>query len=188
MRLLSLFIALLAALPLRAQLSDKDLLARALDYFQSQKYHEALLIFEPLDQKYELNARYRAYMGLCYYEEWKYDKATEYLDSVMADIVVYSPQERTTYYYADAESHFLQGRYSSAIPLYKMALLVCSNIEQGEQHFKLALCHLQLEQLQDALNQLKEAKECYEKFPVPDSKARLAQIGHMIGGIKKQLE
>lgn len=47
--------------------ADKEALGRALEYFQSQKYHEALLIFQRLDQSYKLNARYKAYIGLCYY-------------------------------------------------------------------------------------------------------------------------
>ena len=39
-----------------------EALGRALEYFQSQKYHEALLIFQRLDQSYKLNARYKAYL------------------------------------------------------------------------------------------------------------------------------
>ena len=39
----------------------------AIDYFQSGKYHEALLYFARLDSLYRLNPRFRAYTALCYY-------------------------------------------------------------------------------------------------------------------------
>lgn len=185
---LSALLCLLCAFPARAQLTDQQRLARALDYFQGNKFHEALLLFEPLDRKYALNARYRAYMGVCYYHDWEYEKATQYLDSVMADIVVYAPLERSVYYYANAESHFQLGLYAQAIPLYRMNLLVCHDYEQGEQHFKLALCHLQLRQDREALSELEEAEQCYNKYDLPEKKARLAQINNMIAGLRAELE
>lgn len=186
-RSLICILALLLATAASAQMTDKDKLARALDYFQGNKWHEALLLLEPLDKEYDLNARYRAYMGICYYHEWQYDKATQYLDSVMADVVVYSPQERSSYYYADAESHFQLGQYARAIPLYRLNLQVCQPNEQGEQHFKIAMAHLQLQQYAEALDEFLLSQDCYLAHPVPESKARLAQIKHMATGIRRQL-
>ena len=56
-----------------AQTTDPDpvLLDKAVAYFNSEKYHEALLIFQQLDKRYKLNDRFRAYIGLCYYNEWE---------------------------------------------------------------------------------------------------------------------
>ena len=86
--------------------ADTEALGRALEYFQSQKYHEALLIFQRLDQSYKLNARYKAYIGLCYYYDWDYKKATEYFDTFLPKLDMLAPEERALYYYADGESHF----------------------------------------------------------------------------------
>ena len=58
---------LFLALPVRAQSpSDSQKLGMALDYFQSGKYHEALLVFQKLGQDYRLNPRFVAYTGVCY--------------------------------------------------------------------------------------------------------------------------
>ena len=89
--------------------ADTEALGRALEYFQSQKYHEALLIFQRLDQSYKLNARYKAYIGLCYYYDWDYKKATEYFDTFLPKLSMLAPEERALYYYADGESHFRLG-------------------------------------------------------------------------------
>ena len=53
----------------RAQSPDSQKLGMALDYFQSGKYHETLLILEQLDKQYRLNPRFRAYLGVCYFHE-----------------------------------------------------------------------------------------------------------------------
>ena len=71
--------------------ADTEALGRALEYFQSQKYHEALLIFQRLDQSYKLNARYKAYIGLCYYYDWDYKKATEYFDTFLPKLDMLAP-------------------------------------------------------------------------------------------------
>ena len=54
--------------------SDSELLGKAIDYFQSGKFHEALLLFEKLDQKYKLNPRFRAFIGVCYFYDWNDEK------------------------------------------------------------------------------------------------------------------
>ena len=72
---------------------------RALEYFTSAKYHEALLIFQRLDKEYKLNERFKAYIGLCYYHDWDYETAAKYLEDAMPKLEVFAPHERSVYYY-----------------------------------------------------------------------------------------
>ena len=44
-------------------------LTKAIEYFQSGKYHEALLLFLRLDNAYKLNPRFQGYIGVCYFNE-----------------------------------------------------------------------------------------------------------------------
>ena len=85
---------------------DAELLARALDYFVSRKYHECLILLERLDKTYRLNPRYKAYLGVCYYYEWDYEQTIRCLDPVIPQLENFAPQERSFYCWADAESHF----------------------------------------------------------------------------------
>lgn len=78
---------LLRAVPCTAQnLSDNELLGNAIEYFQSNKYHEALIIFEKLERSHKLNPRYIAYMGLCYYHEWSFQKACKYFEDALPQL------------------------------------------------------------------------------------------------------
>ena len=90
----------LSILSVSAQTTDPDpvLLDKAVAYFNSEKYHEALLIFQQLDKRYKLNDRFRAYIGLCYYNEWEYKSATKYLDEVTPRLTMLAPHERSVYY------------------------------------------------------------------------------------------
>ena len=54
--------------------ASSQLLTRAIEYFQSGKYHEALLLFQRLDNKYKLNARFQGYIGVCYFYDGDYKK------------------------------------------------------------------------------------------------------------------
>ena len=110
----------LSILSVSAQTTDPDpvLLDKAVAYFNSEKYHEALLIFQQLDKRYKLNDRFRAYIGLCYYNEWEYKSATKYLDEVTPRLTMLAPHERSVYYFANAESHFQLQEYKAAIPFY----------------------------------------------------------------------
>ena len=92
-----------------AQNSDPDpvQLDKAVAYFNSGKYHEALLIFQDLDNRYKLNDRFKAYIGLCYYHEWDYKNAVKYLTSVIPRLGMLAPHERSVYYFSAAESYFL---------------------------------------------------------------------------------
>ena len=123
----TLLLTLFLALPVSAQQkhADTEKLGMALEYFASGKYHEALLLFQRLDKAYKLNARFRAYIGLCYYHEWEYDKACQYLDELIPQLSALAPHERSVYYYAAAESHFNLQQYEAAIPYYEQVLSRC---------------------------------------------------------------
>lgn len=132
--LYTLLLTLFLALPVSAQQkhADTEKLGMALEYFASGKYHEALLLFQRLDKTYKLNARFRAYIGLCYYHEWEYDKACQYLDELIPQLSALAPHERSVYYYAAAESHFNLQQYEAAIPYYEQVLGVCYDREKGD--------------------------------------------------------
>lgn len=169
-----------------SSMPDKDQLSIALEYFGSAKYREALNILSRLDKKYKLNPRFKAYIGVCHYYEWNYRQACQYLDSVMTDIEVYAPHERSVYYFSDAESHFNLAEYDKAIPLYEKMLNVCFDKEKGDAYFRLGFCYMQKEEWQNALDSLCSALLYYEKFGYPEDKqARVIQIQNMIKGIKK---
>ena len=139
------------SLPFMAQEPlDRDRLGMAIEYFQSGKYHEALLIFEKLDKEYTLNARYQAFMGICYYHEWLYEEACQYLDKAIPQLEQFAPHERSVYYFTAGESHFQLQQYAQAIPYFEKALTVCYDNEKGDIHYRLGLCHMFAEQWQEA--------------------------------------
>jgi len=173
---------------LHAQNSDGERLGMAIDYFQSGKYHEALLLFARLDRQYQLNPRFRAYMGVCYYYDEDYPKATEYLDSVIPKMEVFAPHERSVYYFIDAESHFLQQHYAQAVPHYEQALTVCYDRERGDIHYRLGFCWLFLNEKGNAFDNFNAAQACYERFGVPQqSRSRLPQTRNMAAQLKAEL-
>lgn len=171
-----------------AQLTDSQKLGRAIDYFQSAKYHEAMLLLQQLDGKYNLNPRYRAYLGVCYYYEWQYDKSCTILDSVIPSLAAYAPHERAVYYYTNAESHFQLSEYAKAIPYYEQMLSVCFDNEKAATYYRLGMCHTFLHDWQHALPCFESALPLYEKYQLPDSNQRKAQIRHMIAGCKEKLK
>ena len=187
--------------------ADAEQLAKALDYFSSQKYHECLIILQPLDQRYRLNPRYRACLGVCLYYEQEYADAIKVFDVVLPQLKALAPQERSLYYWMSAESHFLLQRYQEAQPLYEQMLPLCHDNERPDAYYRLGFCHLFAAETasndsgatsgsaasQDLiLSEKKKAKECFEQALLgylkyrntPDEKARIAQIKHMILGLK----
>ena len=101
-----------------AQTSDGESLGKAIAYFQSGKYHEARIILQRLDKQYHLNPRFQAYLGVsCYYEQ-EYQEAANNLDAAIPKLSSFSPQERSFYFFADAESHFYLGQYDQALRCY----------------------------------------------------------------------
>lgn len=168
--------------------ADTEALGRALEYFQSQKYHEALLIFQRLDQSYKLNARYKAYIGLCYYYDWDYKKATEYFDTFLPKLDMLAPEERALYYYADGESHFQLGNYDQAILLFQSALGLCHDRDKGDSWFRIGFCYYFLQQPALAQGCFLVAEYYYATFRnSPDLQARRQQMAHMMRGLRPEI-
>ena len=160
---------------------DGERLGMAIEYFQSGKYHEALLIFEKLDKEYELNARYHAYMGVCCYYEWLYEDACRYLDEAIPQLDAFAPHERSVYYYCNGESHFQLQQYEAAIPYFERALTVCYENEKGDIHYRLGLCYMFAKRWQEAHDHYRTALDNYLTYrDTPDMRARIHP--HRCGG------
>lgn len=188
--------------------ADAEQLARALDYFSSEKFHECLMLLQPLNRRYKLNPRYRAYLAVCLYYEWEYDEAVKLFDEVIPLLQGVAPHELSLYYWMDAESYFALQQYDRALPLYGKMLPLCRDNEKPDAYYRLGFCHLfaaessgasssekvsgSSESLGASTAERKKAKECFElslegylKYRnTPNEKARIAQIRHMIGGLK----
>ena len=74
-------------------ISDKDKLNKAVDYFQSGKYHESIILFKQLEKRFNLNYRFRAYMGVCYYYDHEYRLCDSIISSVSDKLEVFAPPE-----------------------------------------------------------------------------------------------
>ena len=188
--------------------ADAEQLARALDYFSSEKFHECLMLLQPLNRRYKLNPRYRAYLAVCLYYEWEYDEAVKLFDEVLPQLQGLAPHELSLYYWMDAESYFALQQYDRALPLYGKMLPLCRDNEKPDAYYRMGFCHLFAAESSGASSsekvsgssessgssaaERKKAKECFElslegylKYRnTPKEKARIAQIRHMIGGLK----
>lgn len=184
------FLCLFAFLPFSAQQpKDSDRLGMALEYFTAAKYHEALLIFEELDKSYKLNPRFHAYMGVCYYHEWIYEKACKYLDEAIPKLDMFAPHERSVYYFANAESHFMLEEYRKAIPYYEKALTVCYDREKGDIYYRLGFCYMFTEKWENARDYYNSATLYYKRYRnVSDLEARLVQIENMVKGCETHIK
>lgn len=186
--------------------ADAEQLARALDYFSSEKFHECLILLQPLTKRYKLNPRYRAYLAVCLYYEWEYDEAVKLFDEVIPQLQGVAPHELSLYYWMDAESYFALQQYARALPLYEKMLPLCRDNEKPDAYYRMGFCHLfaaessgasekasgSSESSGSSAEERKKAKECFElslegylKYRnTPNEKARIAQIRHMIGCLK----
>ena len=177
-------------------------LGRALEYFSSGKYHEALLLFQQLDKSYKLNARFRAYIGLCYYYDWDYKNATKYLDEMIPLLGSLSPHELSVYYYANAESHFTLQEYEAAIPFFEGVLVNGFERDKGDAFYRLGFCYYllgeQAEEKSDtsavinyrsnALDYFTSAIRYYRQYRnTADLEARLTQTQKMCDGLNAYL-
>lgn len=190
---LLVFIILLFALqtPAAAQKKsnpDSKILGKALDYFSGGKYHEALMLLAGLDKRYKLNPRFKAYIGICYYHEWEYERACKYMDEALPDLEVYAPQERNIYYNTAAESHFMLEEYDKAVPLYEKQLLVCHENEKGDIFYRLGFCHMFKTDWLSAADYFTSALLYYEKHPIPERASRTVQLKKMIKGCNEKLK
>ena len=201
--------------------ADAEQLARALDYFSSEKFHECLMLLQPLNRRYKLNPRYRAYLAVCLYYEWEYAEAIRLFDEVLPQLQGLAPHELSLYYWMDAESYFALQQYDRALPLYEKMLPICWENEKPDAYYRMGFCHLFAAEASGASEKVsgssessgasssekasgssessgssaeerKKAKECFElslegylKYRnTPNEKARIAQIRHMLGGLK----
>ena len=184
----SVMMALSLIIPV-APPDDTERLGMAIDYFQSGKYHEALLIFEQLDEQYELNPRYHAYMGICYYHEWAYGEACKYLDEAIPQLEGFAPHERSVYYFTDGESHFQLQQYHEAIPYFEKALTVCFENEKAEINYRLGFCYMFEEQWEKARDHYQNALDNYLAFYNNDeNRSRILQTAHMLKGCENHLK
>lgn len=188
--------------------AEAEQLARALDYFASEKFHECLVLLQPLNRRYKLNPRYRAYLAVCLYYEWEYAEAIRLFDEVLPQLQGLAPHELSLYYWMDAESYFALQQYDRALPLYEKMLPLCRDNEKPDAYYRMGFCHLFAAEASGASSsekvsgssessgasnvERKKAKECFElslegylKYRnTPNEKARIAQIRHMLGGLK----
>lgn len=149
-------------------LTDQQRLSRAVEYFQSGKYHEALLLFKTLDKAYKLNPRFLAYIGVCHFYDNNYTEAAQVLATMLPSIEKFAPQERSVYYYCAAESNYRAGHYPEAIPLFESQLLVCHDNEKGDAMFRIALCYLHTGNVSVAQEYLQQAIAYFRRYNSPD--------------------
>ncbi|MCR5129845.1 MAG: tetratricopeptide repeat protein [Prevotella sp.] len=164
--------------------SDSEQLGKAIEYFQSGKFHEALLIFDKLDRRYKLNPRFRAFLAVCYYYDWNDEKVCEYLDSIIPQLEPFAPHERSIYYFLNAESHFNLGQYKEAVTYYEQMTNVCYNNEKGDALYRLGYCYLFNDDKETAHDYFESALEYYRKFRTDQAvQPRIAQIEKMVRGL-----
>lgn len=169
--------------------TDTDKLSRALEYFTSGKYHEALLIFQYLDKNYKLNPRFRAYIGLCLYYEWEYEKAVTYFEEVLPQLDGLAPHERSVYYYATAESYFNLSQYSKAIPYYERVINLCYSNEKGDVFYRLGFCYMFINDWENARDFFQSSLLYYQQYSnTAEIQPRLSQLEKMIQGCEKKCE
>lgn len=149
---------------MQTDLSDKDKLGMALDYFQSGKFHEAMLLFVKLDRQYQLNPRFKAYIGTCFYYEGDYRNASRYFDEAIPGIDAFAPHERSVYYYFAAESMRKNGEYKASIPMYEIMLNVCYDNEKADALFGIGACYDKLGDNETAREYIQSAKAYYDKY------------------------
>ena len=161
---------------------DKDMLGKALDYFGGGKYHEAGILFTKLQEKYELNPRFKAYLAVCHFQEQEYEKATMVMDEVLPELTPFSPHELSFYYYAAAESHFQLEQYDTAMIFFQKTLPLCHNDEKGDILFRIGFCHLFLSEEDKAKEDFAEAVKMFRTYNRSDKtkKARAAQTEIML--------
>jgi len=190
MAIMAIMACLVVAVPVRAQpIEASEQLRRAVDYFQSGKYHEAALLFDRLNCRYILNPRHRAFMAVCLYEEHDYAGALSVLDSIMPMLAPYSPQERAVYAFTAAESHFALGHYAEAAAYYESHLTLCHYDERGESLYRLGLCAMFQADYSNAYDRFISALAYF--FRMDSGKAsrqRVRQTEHLAAGCRDRMQ
>lgn len=146
------------------QLDSKEQLSRAIEYFQSGKYHEALLLFNILSKEYTLNYRFQAYIGVCNFYDRNYEQTIAIFDSIMPRLDKFAPHEQSIYYYCAAESNYQLKHYAESLRLFEHQFLLCFNNEKGDALLRIGLCHRQLGNIPTAQEYLQQAVAYYRRF------------------------
>lgn len=168
--------------------SDTEILGKAVEYYQGGKYHEAVITFEKLQKNYNLNPRFKAYIGYSYYKEMEYIKAVQYLKEAIPELKSYSPNEQAVYIYSCAESLFILSRYDEAIEYYVMALPITQGNDKGDVYYHTAFSYYQKGIYDTALTYFSEAINCYsnDNNSLDElHKARKSQAEKMLRWLKK---
>ena len=176
-----------ATLPLHAQQADKEQLGRAIEYFQTAKYHECMLILARLDSVYTINPRFRAFLGVCYYYEGQYTKAADYLEATIPQLRAFSPQELGLYNWLCGECLFKQEQWQRAIAYYEATTLMRHGNEKADALYRLGFCYINLHDMRVAKDYLESALAYYERAGSPDYKARVAQLRNMTAALRNYL-
>ncbi len=199
--LLILIIGITYAFP-RTPPSDADnkaareLLIKATEYFQGSKYHEAVLCFEKLQERYTLTPRYLAYLGFSYYKEGEYEDAAEILLPLLSDttqtatLTALSPKEQSVYLYACGESLFHTGDYNGSLALHERMLYLVSGLDKADVLFHIGMAYYMQGNYATAIPPLEEAFELYRSLTIPSDElhsARLSQIDKMLPGLKHEV-
>lgn len=144
-----------------AQMTETEMLGRAIEYFGSQKYQEALVTFSQLERSRTLSARMLAYKGVCYYKLEMYSDAITTLSKVAPVMKSYSPHEQAVYYYAWGESHFQLGQYFECIPCLKSAIEVSPVSDKAEIFYRLGFASTMISEYEDAIRYFGSADSLY---------------------------
>ena len=167
----NIFLAILASLCLMGRSfaytptgNVQEQLAKAVEYFQGGKYHEALLLFVRLDKAYKLNPRFLAYLGVCQFYERNYKETVAIFDKIMPNLQAFAPHERSVYIYCAAESHFRLHEYHKAIVLFESQSILCYDNEKGDALFRIGLCYRNIGNIPTAQEYLNEAMKYYRRY------------------------
>ncbi len=180
-----IFVLLSNPIGLHAQ-KDSERLGMAMEYMQSNKFHEALIILSQLDKKHHLSPRLKAYIGLCYYYEQDYAMTCNTMDTLLVHLDALAPQERSLYNFCTAESHFYIGEYKEAISYYDAMLTLCHDNEKADALFHLAFCYLNTGDEEQALQTFQKSLSCYEEYGFPKERvARVIELRNIIKGLDK---
>lgn len=144
--------------------ADTDILNKAVEYFQSGKYHESLLMFRRLHSRYSLNSRFMAYMSVCLYYDAEYEQCADIIDSIAPRLNVFAPHEQSVYFYCAAQSCHKIERYTDAIAYYERVLLLCYGNEKGDILKDIGMCYKAMGQIPTAQEYFLSALAYYRKF------------------------
>lgn len=169
--------------------NDTELLGKAVEYYQSEKYHECIITFKRLQERYKLNPRFMAYLGFCYYKERQYEEAIKCLKDGIPELKAYSPKEQAVFIYSCAESYFNLQRYEDAITYYRLALPHTEGNDKADVLFHTAFSYYLQDKSTEAIPLFTEALSLYKSNTSPNDDlhtARLRQTETMLKGLTKE--